>query len=46
MAGGPGNGSAQDCPDADGMYEYKLVAYGVGQTEQKVTVNVVGPQPR
>ena len=46
VAGGPGNGSAQDCPDADGMYEYKLVAYGVGQTEQTVSVNVVGPQPR
>lgn len=46
VAGGPGNGSAQDCPDAVGLYEYKLVAYGVGQTEQNLTVNVIGPQPR
>lgn len=46
VAGGPGNGSAQDCPDAVGLYEYKLVAYGVGQTEQGLTVNVIGPQPR
>ncbi|MFZ1767933.1 MAG: transporter substrate-binding domain-containing protein [Caldilinea sp.] len=46
VAGGPGNGSAQDCPDAVGLFEYKLVAYGVGQTEQNVTVNVAGPQPR
>lgn len=46
VAGGPSNGSAQDCPDAIGLYEYKLVAYGVGQTEQTLTVNVVGPQPR
>jgi len=46
VAGGPGNGSAQDCPDAAGLYEYKLVAYGVGQTEQTVTIDVVGPQPR
>ncbi|HAJ34746.1 MAG TPA: hypothetical protein DCL15_03485 [Chloroflexi bacterium] len=46
VAGGPGNGSAQDCPDAVGLYEYKLVAYGVGQTEQSLTVNVIGPQPR
>lgn len=46
VAGGPGNGSAQDCPDAVGLYEYKLVAYGVGQTEQGLTVNVFGPQPR
>lgn len=46
VAGGPGNGSAQDCPDAVGLYEYKLVAYGVGQSEQSLTVNVIGPQPR
>ena len=46
VAGGPGNGSTQDCPDSAGMYEYKLVAYGVGQTDQTVTINVAGPQPR
>ncbi len=46
VAGGPAHGSAQDCPDAVGLYEYKLVAYGVGQTEQTLTVNVLGPQPR
>lgn len=46
VAGGPGNGSAQDCPDTIGLYEYKLVAYGVGQSEQSLTVNVIGPQPR
>jgi hypothetical protein len=46
VAGGPGNGSAQDCPDTVGLYEYKLVAYGVGQSEQSLTVNVIGPQPR
>ena len=46
VAGGPGNGQAQDCPDAAGLYEYKLVAYGVGQTEQALTVNVMGPTPR
>jgi len=46
VAGGPGNGNSQDCPDAVGLYEYKLVAYGVGQSEQSLTVNVIGPQPR
>lgn len=46
VAGGPSGGSTQDCPDAVGLYEYKLVAYGVGQTEQALTVNVVGPTPR
>lgn len=42
VAGGPSVGSAQDCPDAVGLYEYKLVAYGVGVTEQVLTVNVRG----
>jgi ABC-type amino acid transport substrate-binding protein len=46
VAGGPSSGSAQDCPDSDGLYEYRLVAYGVGQTEQTLTVNVMGPMPR
>lgn len=46
VAGGPSSGSTQDCPDSAGLYEYKLVAYGVGQTEQTLTVNVMGPMPR
>lgn len=46
VAGGPSSGSTQDCPDSVGLYEYKLVAYGVGQTEQTLTVNVIGPTPR
>ncbi|MCS6826978.1 MAG: hypothetical protein NZ553_10235 [Caldilinea sp.] len=50
VAGGPSGGSAQDCPDAVGLYEYKPVVYGVsmgffygvGVTEQVLTVNVRG----
>ena len=41
VGGGPGNGSAQDCPTVIGLYEYRLDAYGAGQTSQKVTVNVL-----
>ena len=42
VGGGPGNGSAEDCPTALGLYEYRLDVYGAGQTSQTVTVNVVG----
>ena len=42
VGGGSGNGSAEDCPTALGLYEYRLDAYGAGQTSQTVTVNVLG----
>lgn len=40
VQGGQPNSSYQDCPQDFGLYEYVLVAYGNGQTSQKVTVNV------
>lgn len=44
-AGGPANGSFEDCPESPGLYDYVLQAFGNGQTSQRVSVNV-GPQPR
>ena len=45
-AGGT-NGSAQDCPPAGGLYEYRLDAYGAaGQVSQVVMVEVSQAQPR
>jgi hypothetical protein len=49
VAGGATNGSAQDCPPAAGLYEYRLDAYsGAGQVSQVVMVSVSTPevQPR
>lgn len=47
LAGAGTNGSAQDCPDYGGLYEYRLDAYSsLGQDSQTVMVNVIGPQPR
>jgi polar amino acid transport system substrate-binding protein len=45
VAGGATNGSAQDCPPAAGLYEYRLDAYsGAGQVSQVVMVSVSTPQ--
>ncbi len=47
VAGGGTNGSAQDCPPAGGLYEYRLDAYsGAGQVSQVVMVEVSQMQPR
>ena len=47
VAGGSTNGSAQDCPPAGGLYEYRLDAYsGAGQVSQVVMVEVSQIQPR
>ena len=43
---GPPNGSFEDCPQGDGLYDYELQAFGNGQTSQRFSINVVGPQPR
>ncbi len=43
---GPANGSFEDCPPSVGLYDYELQAFGNGQTSQRVSVNVVGPEPR
>ena len=43
---GPANGSFEDCPLGVGLYDYELQAFGNGQTAQRVSVNVVGPEPR
>ncbi len=44
--GGPGNGSAEDCPNSGGLHEYRLDAYGEGSASQTLTVNVLTKQPR
>jgi hypothetical protein len=47
MSGGPSNGSWQDCPPSDGLFEYRLDAYSsAGQVAQTVMVTVRGFQPR
>ena len=43
---GPANGSFEDCPQSVGLYDYELQAFGNGQTSQRVSVNVIGPQPK
>ncbi len=44
---GPANGSQPDCPPGPGLYEYRLIAYGNGETSQTLTVTVMGqPMPR
>ena len=40
------NGSLDDCPQQPGLHEYKLDAFGNGQTSQRLTVNVNPSQPR
>jgi ABC-type amino acid transport substrate-binding protein len=41
VSGGSPNGSYQDCP-SEGYFEYKLEAYGNGNTSQTVSVQVSG----
>lgn len=40
------NAALDDCPAQPGLHEYKLDAFGNGQTAQRLTVDVQGPQPR
>lgn len=42
----PPNGSQPDCPPGPGLYDYELRAYGNGETSQRLSVTVYGPQPR
>jgi hypothetical protein len=44
LSGGPANGSQSDCPP-DGHWDYRLEAYGNGNTSQTITVSVSG-RPR
>jgi len=44
VAQGLTNGSTEDCPPANGLYEYRLDAYSdVGQVSQTVMVNMSNP---
>jgi hypothetical protein len=38
--------SYQDCLSQQGLYDYRLDAFGNGQTSQQLTVQVIGPQPK
>lgn len=44
--GGPPTGSLTDCPGQPGLYDYELVAFGNGQVNQRVSVEVRPIQPR
>jgi len=41
LSGGPTSGSQQDCPP-DGTWDYRLEAYGNGNTSQNISVTVSG----
>jgi ABC-type amino acid transport substrate-binding protein len=46
LTGGPKNGDYQDCPQAPGVYDYTLDAYGNGHNQKSLTVEVAMKQPR
>ena len=41
LSAGPASGSFSDCPP-DGTWDYRLEAYGNGNTTQTITVSVSG----